>query len=422
MAEQASTTNSLDQRYWLRHTVPPLLALLRAAGTYTAADQGEHVRLLCDHVVPNLGRRPTESRPNNSSLTHSGFPVELSLNLNAGKPKVRFSCEFLGPKFPRDDDDTYAVGALRQCLTSLSEELGFSTKWAEAFLDVLAPTPEEATVAQEKLQQWQTSLLPPGAVPKPASRLPFSGLAFDLVGSQARGKLYLSPQVKGLGSAKSMTETLWGVLRRLEPPMSDKAITAISEFLLERPGPPCVDMLCIDLASDQDSHDARVKLYVNTTSNSFNTVRQCMTLSGRRQDEMTLKGLEVLRSIWHLLLQEEQEVADDYEKPVNDASKLVMKLFFCLEITPGKDLPDVKLHVPIFNYLKSDREALCNIEDIFRKCNQEWAANGKYRETFESAFGDPNTVRDVPVHGYTAFAYNESGAYQTVYFGVPQEL
>lgn len=91
MANQASMTNNLDLRYWMRHSVPPLLALLRAAGSYSDADQGKHIQFLCDYVLPNFGPRPTDDSSSKSWFTQSGFPMDLSLNLNAGKPKVRYA-------------------------------------------------------------------------------------------------------------------------------------------------------------------------------------------------------------------------------------------------------------------------------------------------------------------------------------------
>lgn len=144
-------------------------------------------------------------------------------------------------------------------------------------------------------------------------------------------------------------------------------------------------MLSIELVDAEDLHRARVKMYIHTTTNSFNTVRQCLTLGGRRRDETTMKGLETLRTIWHLMMQEKDQVADDYEKPVNDAVQQAMKLFFSLEITPGKDLPEVKLYVPVFAYMKSDADTVDNFEIMLKQCNQEWASSGRYRDMFETA-------------------------------------
>lgn len=126
----------------------------------------------------------------------------------------------------------YAIGALRKCLASLSTELGFSTQWADALLDALAPTSEEATTTQQNIQQWQASLLPPGVEPKAGARLPFAALAFGLDGPRTDTKLYISPQIKEMGSAKSMNGTIWNVARHLEPPISQNAITAVSEYVL----------------------------------------------------------------------------------------------------------------------------------------------------------------------------------------------
>ncbi|KAG8420629.1 hypothetical protein J3459_010887 [Metarhizium acridum] len=297
-----------------------------------------------------------------------------------------------------------------------------SRRWSDELLEAFIPTAEEAKRSQENVQQWMTSLLPPGLETKPVSRLPFAAFALDLDGPRARPKLYVSPKVKEIGSGSCTNEAIWSLLRNLEPPINSKAVEAISEFLLEGVVSPSIDMLSIDLVKEEDLHGARVKMYLHTTTNSFNTVRQCLTLGGRRQDETTVKGLETLRTIWHLMIQEKDEVADDYEKPVNDAAQQAMKLFLSLEITPGRDLPEVKLYVPVFTYMKSDAETVENFEIMLEKCNQEWASSGKYRDMFETAFGDLNRKREAPIHSYASFYYNESGVYQTLYFCLPREL
>ncbi|OAA34866.1 aromatic prenyl transferase [Metarhizium rileyi] len=418
MADQTPTQNNVDLSYWMHHAVPPLLALLRATGTYSAAEQGEHIRFLCDNVLPHLGPRPTKDSPANSPLTPSGSPLDLSLNLDAGRPMVRYCWEPMGAESPKDGN-MYTDGTLRRCLASLSAELGFSRRWCDALMDALVPTTEEANTAQQNIQAWQSSQLPPGVTPRLLTRLPFSALAFNLDGSRTSAKFYLSPTVKEMGSGKSMNETVWNVLRRLQPPISEEAIKTISQFLQDIPGLGNVGMVSVDLVKEEELSRARVKIYISITSNSFNTVRQCMTVGGLRQDETTLEGLEILRSIWHLLLQEEEAIADDYETPVKDVSKMAAKLFLCLDVTPGQDLPSPKLHVPVFNYLKSDAEALRNFETILQKCNQGWAAEGKHRAAFETAFGDPSLDRGAPIHSYTSFSYGKSGVYQTLYFSLP---
>ncbi|KAI1121483.1 aromatic prenyl transferase [Nemania abortiva] len=384
MAINQHTVSNLDASYWMRHSIPPLVALLKAAGTFTPADQGQHIRFLYDHVIPNLGPRPTKARPDKSLITQSGFPIEFSINMSTGRPKVRYCWEPMGPP-SLNDSDIYGISVVHKCLDMFSGELGFSRNWSDALISALAPTPEEAKTAQQNIALWQASLLPPGVPPKPVSRLYFSAIAFELDGPRVGTKLYVSPKVKEIGSGKPMADTVWNLLDELKPAITPSAIEAVQQFLVECPGADSIDMISIDMVEEAQGNRGRFKIYVHSTSNSFNTIRQCLTLSGRLRDKTTLKGLEVLRSIWHLLLQEKEEISDDFEKPVNDPAAMVMKVFFCLELTPGKDLPEVKLHVPIFNYLENDGEALENFEKIFIKCDQKWALNGKYRDMLETA-------------------------------------
>lgn len=152
MADQTRPVTSLDLGFWMRHSISPLIAFLRAAG-YSAADQGEHIRILCEHVLPNIGPRPTALHPIKSSLTNSGSPIELSLNLCSGKPTVRYCAEVLGSTWP-NDGDIYAVETVQKSLTSLCAELGFSRRWSDRLLEAFTPTAEEAKKSQENLQKW----------------------------------------------------------------------------------------------------------------------------------------------------------------------------------------------------------------------------------------------------------------------------
>jgi DMATS type aromatic prenyltransferase len=158
-----------------------------------------------------------------------------------------------------------------------------------------------------------------------------------------------------------------------------------NRFFAER-SVPSIELVGIDCVDEASLSDARVKLYVHTMSNSFNMVRDYVTLGGRLQDKTTLKGLGVLRDIWHLLLQEpEGLVDDDYSKPLNDGSMLCQRLYFSFEMRPGREFPEVKTYLPTWNYVRSDEATVQNYEQVFRKCGQEWGEEGRYRKVFESA-------------------------------------
>jgi dimethylallyldiphosphate transferase len=99
-----------------------------------------------------------------------------------------------------------------------------------------------------------------------------------------------------------------------------------------------------------------------------------------------LKGLAVLRDIWHLLLQEPEGIVDeDYNKPLNDGSMLCQRLYFSFEMRPGREFPEVETYLPTWNYIRSDEATVQNYEEIFRKCGHEWGWDGRYKKVFESA-------------------------------------
>lgn len=142
----------------------------------------------------------------------------------------------------------------------------------------------------------------------------------------------------------------------------------------------------IDCLDEAHLSEARVKLYINTRSNSFNTVRKYVTLDGKIDDDETNKGLSILRSIWHLLLQEPEGIVDDdFEKPLNDSFILCQKLYFSIELQPGADFPKVKSYLPTWNYVRSDEETIRNYEEIFRICEHPWGQDGRYGKIFTDA-------------------------------------
>ncbi|KAM4066345.1 tryptophan dimethylallyltransferase domain-containing protein [Hirsutella rhossiliensis] len=99
-----------------------------------------------------------------------------------------------------------------------------------------------------------------------------------------------------------------------------------------------------------------------------------MTLGGRLQDKNTLKGLSILRHVWHLLLQKPEPIKDDYDKSINSGSS----------------------HKLLFQLRRGGREVL---------------------KAFESGFGPVNYHRERAVHCDTSFQYSgEKGIYQTLYF------
>lgn len=141
-------------------------------------------------------------------------------------------------------------------------------------------------------------------------------------------------------------------------------------------------MTAFDCVDEANLSKARAKLYLTSPSNSFNTVRDYVTLGGRINNQVTTKYLGILRDIWNLLLQDPEGIHDDdYETPGGDSQKT----YYSLELKPGMALPEVKVYVPTWKYVRSDKETVQNYQRIFQKCGHDWGKEGVYRAIYEDA-------------------------------------
>lgn len=147
-------------------------------------------------------------------------------------------------------------------------------------------------------------------------------------------------------------------------------------------------LIGIDCVDPTVHKDARVKCYVHTSSNAFAVVRDVMTLGGRLTDESSLKRVEILQSIWPLLLNEsssETNALDEtWSKPELFPETGYSGLQFTIEMTPGKLIPDSKIYVPLFQFTKNSEVAEEVFETVLKKLGMEWGSSGKYRETLKS--------------------------------------
>lgn len=225
--EQTPRSDTVDLDYWARHAVPILASLLKSAESYSPADQDAHLRLLTDHVLPNLGPRPSAAHTG-SLLTQSGSPFQPSLNLSAGKPIVRYCWELLGAD-GGSDTDPFAVDAAQKILFSLSKTLGFSTQWSDELLSAFAPTPEEAQDVRERLPKWLANFTSAEAGVPSLKRLPFSFVAFELKGSKTSTKAYFNPKIKEVATGVPANDMVWRVLRDLKPALNVESIDIVAK-------------------------------------------------------------------------------------------------------------------------------------------------------------------------------------------------
>nr|QIA15787.1 aromatic prenyl transferase [Epichloe bromicola] len=409
-------TRALDILYWKNHCIKQLESLLCAADSYSTADKAAQLRILSESVLPNLGPRPSKAI-GPSYLTQSGSPIQLSLSTTSSKNCVRYCWEILGATGP-NNDDPLSVQAAKNIVASLSATFHLSTKWSDIILSTFAVTPDQARKVLNMLPKWIQGFVPEGVECNPPKRIPFAMTAFDLKGSNVAMKLYVNPRAKEILTGTPSSDLVWEFLRNLTPEMKPRAVDLLERFLTDISGPSAIELIAIDCVDDSHLSNARVKLYVHTRSSSFNTVKNYVTLGGAICDEETQKGLGILRSIWHLLLQEPEGISDDgFDKPVNDSSMLCQKLYFGFELRPGRDFPQVKTYVPTWNYLRSDGETIRNYEAIFQACDHPWGEDGTYGKMFQDAFGPATVNRKKPIHCDSSFLFTEeTGVYQTLYF------
>lgn len=121
-------------------------------------------------------------------------------------------------------------------------------------------------------------------------------------------------------------------------------------------------------------------------TNSFNTVREWVTMGGRLNDTATLQQLSKLREIWHLLLGESNGLPDEeFNKPLSGFSPMQHRLYFSYEMKAGNSNPAVKVYTPVQNYATDDDEVVRNYEANFRQCGWPLGEDGAYRRIIEGS-------------------------------------
>ncbi|KAL4866673.1 hypothetical protein BDV12DRAFT_198895 [Aspergillus spectabilis] len=396
--------------YWSRHLRSVLAPLLAAAETYSPADQESHLTFIDEHVAPNLGPLPWE--PHGQYSTPSslvGSPFDPSLNLvSSGKAKVRFDFDIISPA-SRNGPDPFAEKSAKEILHRLANIVGADTRWMNTLMDALYLSPEETEIAIAKM--------PPGVAVPPSS------VGFDFDGPERTLKFYIPCVRKALATGQEFSDLMLKTLRGLEPLGQElgPALDLIAGYLSTCNNDAMLPLVGIDCV-DPTTHNARVKCYLHTSSNSFAVVRDVLTLGGRLNDPTSIKRVEILKSIWPLLINElegpnsdSDTVDESWSKPERINRTGYSGIQYTVEITPGKAIPDTKIYVPLFQYTDSSEVAERNFESVLRKLGNEWGG-GRYREVMQGIFKDVGNYGQT----YASFSYTEEkGVYTTSYVAMP---
>ncbi|KAM0547282.1 hypothetical protein ACHAPJ_010417 [Fusarium lateritium] len=345
--------------FWTNHTKPVLTSLLKFVGNYTPEQQASHLKFLDDYIIPSMGRAPEKSRAR-SLLTPNGSPFEASLNCSdSGKSYVRFCYE---PVFPGSD------GVTENPIPKIAEAVGADLRWFNQFADEFFPSEEDTVILAEKM-------------PKDTIRIPKVFLAFDLKEDTRSMKAYFYPVIKWMASKQKSDRASFGLIRRLEPlgPSFEPALKVIEGYQKKLyQDPPLTVVIGIDCVSPEEG--ARVKIYIEPQSNTWEAVQQHFTLGGQLNDKTTLEGLDILRDMWNLLINEPEgkQIDDHFSKEILDKKPDTSGACFSWELKPGQAIPEVKIYVPLNQYFKSDKAIGESLQKVFRKRGWAWGVEGTY--------------------------------------------
>jgi len=395
-------------QFWSDYLCSIIGPLIEHSGSYTPEQQAQHLRFLVDNVAPTLGPLPSEPR-GQYCQTYVDSPFEPSLNLtSSGKVKVRYGLEVVKPTGGADGPDPFGEARAREVLLQLAKASGADTKWLTSAMDQFFLTPEETEAMRHKLPTF----------------MPSSLLAFDLGATETMMKVYMIAMRKSLavGSASSNQFTL-DALRKLEP-WGDKmgpGLDVISDYISNVKYTATIIFVGIDCVDPTVNNGARIKVYIHTSSNSFAVASDVMTLGGRLTDETSLKRVEILRTLWPLLRNEQpgqgpdpegdKAAYDAWEKPERITGTPLSGLQYNVELNPSKPGLEMKCYVPLFQHNATARESEINMERILAKLQHQWGSNGKYSAAVKAAYGND---RVSPT--FVSFSYSKSkGPYMSSY-------
>lgn len=348
-------------RWWWDRTAPLLESNLTWSKGYTEQEIAEHMRTFRDIAIPTFGK-PTPEAEVTPLLTLDGSTFEPSWNFQEGSDGVvRYTFEPLGDEAGTSTDPfaSRIIPTLSSVLASASS--GADMRWFDQITNSWVVTSEEVHLARKNM-------------PSHMKRVPQLFVAFDMKGSRRLLKAYFFPVLKHFASGIP-TETLaLDMIRSLEPcgdrlaPSAEKLI----KYLSTCTNPTPVEMMAIDCA---DPEAARVKVYARTQLNSIAALRDGFTLGGTQTDEVTMKAVEEVSKIWHLLLDERDGLDDDQSKPPRELHTLHKGICFVFELRAGASRIDVKAHLPWCQTSASDNNAIENFSKALRVFGWDTAAD-----------------------------------------------
>ncbi|KAK1979893.1 aromatic prenyltransferase [Colletotrichum cereale] len=389
-------------RWWWDRCAPLLNSLLNSAESYTPEEKADHLRVFRDVVVPSFGV-PTPKAKVRPLLTYDGSTFEPSWNFTKGDDGViRYTFEPLGDTAGSEEDPFAGqIGhSLIPILSQVSSDVDL--KWYNQVVDEWFVNPEEAVAARQNM-------------PPHIKRIPQLFLAYDMKRSKRYLKAYLFPVLKHFATGATTSDLVFGLIPKLQPFGDKLAMPArkLQKYLAACKEPCLVEMMAIDCI---DPSKARVKVYARTLSNSKSVLADVLTLGGTQTDEATLKSVETIEKVWHLLLDEPQGMAPDQRKDSRDMKNLHKGICFAFELKQGVERIDIKAHLPWGQTARSDAQTIENFTQALKNLDLDESAEKFYKGASATAKLPGRDYTKPGGLSYVSYSYNENGPYLSSYF------
>lgn len=277
-----------EQKLWWHSTAPMFAEMLQVA-CCDIHYQYRYLGVFKKHIIPFLGIYPINERDRwLSILTRFGTPFELSLNCSNSVVRYTYEPINAATGTTKDPFNTHAIWDSLHKLIAIQPHI--DTEWFNHFKNDLTLNSEESAYLLESdmvKDQIKTQ----------------NKLALDLKGGQFVLKVYIYPTLKALATGRSAKDLMFDSVRRLSHRYQaiSPALSILEEYVHSRSGPDSTvspRLLSCDLI---DPNKSRVKIYLLERMVSLDAMTDLWTLGGRRNDQSTYAGLEMIRELWDLL-------------------------------------------------------------------------------------------------------------------------
>ncbi|KAI1109050.1 dimethylallyl tryptophan synthase GliD1 [Nemania sp. NC0429] len=337
---QILPSRDADKDYWWKLTGLQLAFMLDEAG-YTLAEQYEALLFHYHWTTPYFGPGPGPKGPAvwASLLGPDGSPIEYSWKWNekvSGHPAIRYSIEPISRAAGTTLDPLNQLAASEMLHRLAVQVPGVNLQWTEHFLATLFDH-DKAKYAQEAAAgAHYTTTFMLAAEFNPSAPMSF--------------KSYFIPRKLGQGKGLIPLPLWKNSLVQLQP--ENTARDLVYDFIETSPeGPKMVPMI---LAVDNvPIAKSRLKFYLQTSSTSFASAREIMTVGGRVP--LTESQLGDLRSLISAVVgdfPEDEHVprTRNYSPAAQDnfveIPELLAGYIYYFDMAPTSKTPDVKLYIP----------------------------------------------------------------------------